>query len=102
MRRIIPIFVLLMIAAVLTLVTRQRIWTASGLEGACKEKTQAYFVAKKDMPMDWTRFMHGTIGDEGMSFYGTWRVGEKHYVVMCSARLGEPAVNIGYEIGEPK
>jgi hypothetical protein len=100
MRRIFPIFILLIIAAVLTLVARQRIWTASGLEGACKEKTQAYFVAKRDVPMDWTPFMHGTIGDEGMSSFGTWRVGEKRYVVMCSARLGESVVSIAYEIGE--
>lgn len=102
MRRILPIFVLLIIAVVLTLVARHRIWTASGLESACKENTQAYFVAKRDMPTDWTPFMHGTIGDGGMSSFGTWRVGEKHYVVMCSARLGEPVVSIGYEIGEPK
>lgn len=102
MRRIFPIFVLLIFAAVLTLVARQRIWTESGLEDACKEKTQAYFVAKREMPMDWTPVMHGGIGDEGMSSYGTWRVGEKYYVVMCSARWGGPVASIGYEIGESK
>jgi hypothetical protein len=102
MRRIFTVFVLLIVAAVVLLVARQRVWTASSLEGACKEKTKAYFVAKRAIPMDWTPFMHGTIGDEGMSSYGTWRVGEKHYLVMCSVRSGGPVTSIGYEISEAK
>jgi hypothetical protein len=101
-RSIFPILVVLSIAVVLTLLARQRIWTESGLEGACKEKTRAYFLAKKVMPTDWTPSMLSTLGESVMSFYGSWRVGTKHYDVMCSARFGEPIVSVGYEIGEPK
>ena len=50
--------------------------------------------------MDWKPVMRGTMGDERMSIYGTWRVGEKYYVVMCSARLGEPVASIGYEVAD--
>jgi len=104
-RSIFPILVVLSIAVVLTLLARQRIWTESGLEGACEEKTRAYFVAMKDVPTDWTPAMLSRLGKgvgSVMSFYGRWRVGTQHYDVMCSARYGAPIVSVGYEIGEPK
>jgi hypothetical protein len=101
-RSIFPILVVLSIAAVLIFLARQRIWTESGLEGACKEKTQAYFVAKRGIPTDWTPSMLSKLGEGVMSFYGSWRVGTKHYDVMCSARYGTPIASVGYEIGEPK
>jgi len=106
MRRLIfPILVVLSIAAVLIFLARQRIWTESGLEGACKEKTRAYFLTKKDVPTDWTPVMLSTVGEgvgSVMSLYGSWRVGAQHYDVMCSARHGATIVSVGYEIGEPK
>lgn len=104
-RSIFPILVVPSIAAVLTFMARERIWTKSGLEDACKEKTQAYFVAMRDMPTDWTPSMLGRLGEgvlSVMNLYGSWRVGTKHYDVMCSARFGDPIVSVGYEIGEPK
>ena len=101
MRRIFPILALLTTAAVLSLVAKPRVWTESGLVGVCKEKTQAHFLARRGMPVDWKPVMHGATGGTGMISYGAWRVGEKYYVVMCSARLGEPVASIGYEIADP-
>lgn len=101
MRRIFPVLVLLVIAASLSLVATRRIWTEAGLEGACKEKTQAHFLANGHTPVDWMPVMHSSIGGGLGSIFGTWRVGERHYVVMCSARLGDPIAGIGYEIADP-
>jgi hypothetical protein len=104
-RSIFPILVVLSIASVLIFLARQRIWTESGLEGACKQNTRAYFVAKMGTPTDWTPSMLSKLGEgmrSVMNFYGSWRVGTKHYDVMCSARYGDPIVSVGYEIGEPK
>jgi len=100
MRRIFPVLVLLIIATLLSLVARRRIWTEAGLEGVCKERTQAYFLAKRGMPADWKPIMRGAVSGGGMSIYGTWRVGEKYYVAMCSARFAEPVASIGYEIAD--
>jgi hypothetical protein len=101
-RSIASIFVVT-IAVAFTLLARQRVWTESGLEALCQAKTRAYFVAKKDMPTDWSPSMLSIPGDgDVMSFYGNWHVGTKHYDVMCTARIGEPLVSVGYEIGEPQ
>ncbi|MEO8869362.1 MAG: hypothetical protein ABI357_00875 [Granulicella sp.] len=102
-RSILSIFIVLPIAFALTLLARQRIWTESGLEAICKAKTRSYFVAKRDTPTDWRPSMFSIPADSGMMrFYGNWHVGAKHYDVMCTARIGEPIVSVGYDIGEPK
>lgn len=101
-RRVIaPAVVVLTIAVVFTFLATQCIWTVSGLESTCKEKTRAYFVARQDTPTDWTPIMVSTLGDVS-SLYGRWRVGTKHQDVMCSATLGRPIDRVGYEIGETK
>ena len=42
-------------------------------------------------------------GEGGMmSFYGNWRVGTKHYDVICSARAGEPIDSVSYDVSEPR
>jgi hypothetical protein len=91
----------LLVAVVLIFLARQRIWTQSGLEAVCEEKTRAYFVAKGDAPTDWRPLMLSELGSS-WSLYASWRVGTKHYKVMCSGKIGKSISGVGYEVGEPE
>ena len=101
-RPILSILAPLLMAVVITILASERIWTETGLEALCKEKTRAHFVATGGTPTDWRPSTLSTPGEGVMAFYGNWRVGAKRYDVMCSARFGQPVVSIGYDIGEPK
>lgn len=81
-RPILSILAPLLMAVVITILASERIWTETGLEALCKEKTRAYFVATGGSPTGWRPSMLSTPGEGVMAFYGNWRVGAKRYDVM--------------------
>ena len=97
------------IAVAIVFWARQRVWSYSELEHACKEKTQKILVANGSFPTEWTPSLRSAFGNpqslfsgEMLNFYGKWRVGQQHVEVLCSAKVGESVGRVGYEIGEPR
>ena len=94
---------------------RQRMWSDSDkrLGEFCKEKTQAYFLARGETPTNWLErpvamkfigFNDPVILDlDGLfktdwNFYGHWRVGQRQFDVKCVSGFGRSLDHLHYEI----
>jgi hypothetical protein len=65
------------IAVAIVFWARQRVWSYSELEHACKEKTQKVLVTNGSFPTEWTPSLRSTFGNpqsllsgEMLNFYG--------------------------------